>query len=137
MGTFNKRNMFFSTILLLAAVVWIGAYTSEVKLEREVEAYLLDSRQYSAEDIDYVKASFGINPMLGVEVHFTDDPEARYYYKRHEGMITQYNAAPRDGIDLHHSYAYKHKEEEVEAREHVPVQWATMPFAAPAILSTF
>ncbi|WP_322922902.1 hypothetical protein [Paenibacillus campi] len=122
METFDKRNLFFSIILLLAAFVWIGAYASEVKLERQVEAYLLDSRQYNAEDIDYVKASFGINPLLGVEVHFTDDPEARYYYTRSAGVITQYNAEPREGIDLHHSYAYKHKEEEVEAREHVPVQ---------------
>ncbi|WPP43261.1 DUF3139 domain-containing protein [Paenibacillus hunanensis] len=124
MGTFDKRNLVFSTLLLVAAVIWISAFASEARLERQVEAYLVNERQYSVEDIDYMKASFGMSPMIGVEVHFKDDPDARYFYTRNDGMITQYNAGPRDGIDLHHSYAYKHKEEEIEAREHIPVQLA-------------
>ncbi len=124
MGMFDKRNLIFSTLLLVAAFIWIGAFASEAKLEKEVEAYLVNERQYSAEDIDYMKASFGLSPMIGVEVHFKDDPDARYYYTRDDGMITQYNAGPRDGIDLHHTYAYKHKEEEMEAREFVPMLFA-------------
>ncbi|CAH1203311.1 DUF3139 domain-containing protein [Paenibacillus sp. JJ-223] len=96
--------------LFLALILGIFAFLWNVQRSREaeVQAYLVDVKGYSKADILAIDTHFGKAPLVNTEVIFKDEPNARYFYKKENGAIFQYNSAPVNGVNP--DYSYKHLE---------------------------
>ncbi|WP_339276705.1 DUF3139 domain-containing protein [Paenibacillus sp. FSL W8-0426] len=96
--------------LLFALIIGIFAFLWNIQRSREaeVQAYLVDVKGYSKADILAIDTHFGKAPLVNTEVIFKDEPNARYFYKKENGAIFQYNSAPVNGVNP--DYSYKHLE---------------------------
>jgi len=79
-------------------------------MNKEVIHYLVDTRNYSTEDLYSVHTQIGKAPVVSTTVIFRDEPYARYFYRKEEGRIYQYSTAPVQGTTYDPHYTYKHKE---------------------------
>lgn len=106
----KKRYVILIVFLVIVLSILVISTVSKHNIEKETYAYLMSQKHYQSNDISYLHAMIGKAPVLTVEVHFSDEPGLRYFYKKEEGQIIQYNTAPPRGSDVNKSYEYKHKE---------------------------
>ena len=91
-------------VIILSALAYRQYYISN--RDAEVERYLLQTQGYQQSDIQRIDTSIGKAPVVSTKVIFTDEPEARYFYKKENGSIRQYSSAPVHGVNP--SFNYKH-----------------------------
>ncbi len=107
----NKKRIIFIISIVFLAIIIITPKIIKHHIEAEVRNYLVKEKHIDLNNIAYLKAEIGKAPLLAVEVHFADDPGMRYFYKKEQGKIVQFNTAPPIGADLNGHYTYKHKEQ--------------------------
>lgn len=79
-------------VVVLSALAYRQYYISN--RDTEVERYLLQTQGYQQSDIQRIDTSIGKAPVVSTEVIFTDEPEARYFYKKKTGASANIAAPP-------------------------------------------
>lgn len=104
------RILLLLIVLMACALGLVGLKIFKDKTTREVEAYLIEERGYNPNDIYEIYTQIGKAPLVSTTVIFDDDRSSRYFYRKENGKIYQYNRAPVHGVD-DGTKRYKHIEE--------------------------
>jgi hypothetical protein len=96
-------------IATLFASIWILSSYTKSYTQNKVFSYLIKDQGYKPSEIYSVETQIAKAPLISTQVIFKDEINARYFYKKEQGKIIQYNQAPIKGID-DVAYIYKHHE---------------------------
>ncbi|WP_090735981.1 DUF3139 domain-containing protein [Paenibacillus sp. Mc5Re-14] len=96
-------------IATLFASIWILSSYTKSYTQNEVFSYLIKDQAYKPSAIYSVETQIAKAPLISTQVIFKDEIDARYFYKKEQGKIIQYNQAPIKGVD-DGAYIYKHHE---------------------------
>ncbi|TKH39062.1 DUF3139 domain-containing protein [Paenibacillus polymyxa] len=94
-------------IATLFASIWILSSYTKSYTQNEVFSYLVKAQGYKPSEIYSVETQIAKAPLISTQVIFKDEIDARYFYKKEQDKIIQYNQAPAKGVD-DGTYNYKH-----------------------------
>nr|WP_237167922.1 DUF3139 domain-containing protein [Paenibacillus yonginensis] len=100
--------MFFSISLFLFILIFLFVYYQSFSFKNEVSNYLIHDKGFSSNEVKKITTHISKAPVISASVIFSDEPSARYFYKKERGQFIQYSCAPVKGINL--EYKYKHCE---------------------------
>lgn len=99
------------SIFVLILTIWIINKVTINHTQSKVLEYLTEVKKYKMTEISSIETSISKAPLVGSEVIFKDETNARYFYKVADGIVVQYGQAPVHGVD-DGKYIYKHKEKQ-------------------------
>lgn len=102
----------YTLIVFVAFLILFGFGCLQIVKHRannEVMSYLVDQKGYSKEEISKIYTQVGKTPIVSTTVIFSDELDARYFYRKENGQIYQYSFAPVHGAWDGQSI-FKHKE---------------------------
>lgn len=96
---------------VLVLILTIGIINKAIinHTQNKVLDYLTEVKKYKMAEISSIETSISKAPLVGSEVIFKDETNARYFYKVADGIVVQYGQAPVHGVD-NGKHTYKHKE---------------------------
>jgi hypothetical protein len=111
MTMIKSRGLWVSVciIVLLIISIYIFFEVKKSKLEKELQAYLVNEKHYDVSEIFEIKAIIGKVPQMGVYVLFKDEPGVYYTYTD-RGVGQWIQIGPSDA-DIMRGLKYKHLEE--------------------------
>lgn len=100
-----KGKKFLVMAVLSIVLIFIGIFTyHQAKLhsmEKTVEHYLYEEKNYQPSDIERIDGKIGKLPLHSVHVIFNDEPYAKYIYKVEDGEVKQISAALTEEGEKH------------------------------------
>ncbi|KRE70839.1 DUF3139 domain-containing protein [Paenibacillus sp. Soil750] len=111
MPTIKSRGLWASLCIIALFILSIYFFVEAKKsnLEKDLQAYLVNEKQYEASEIFEIKAYFGKVPQIGAYVLFKDEPGVYYTYTD-RGVGQWIQIGPSDA-DIRRGIQYKHLDE--------------------------